>query len=109
LGDLPGGETVREGSPVRHHRWVVVVTYRLSQDEAKEAMTPGAGQIPLDHENRIAISGPGCLDCEYVWGEVHDQPCRAPRAAGIQFGRSVPPAVATDLAGPAGRVRSDDQ
>jgi hypothetical protein len=97
---------------MRHHRWVVVVTYRLSQEQAAGVhatdFAMSSEDLRLDHENRIAVSGPGCLDCEGLWKDVHEQRCEAPRTGAIIFGSIVSPAVASDVVAEPGHARSED-
>jgi hypothetical protein len=63
-------------APVKNHRWIVAVIYELSADEARRA---AVGEVVnLQHGHRIGVDGPGCLNCEGPYEDVHDTPCDAP-------------------------------
>jgi hypothetical protein len=57
------------------HRWIVAVIYELSGDEARRAATGEV--VNLQHNDRIGVDGPGCLNCERPYEEVHGSPCAA--------------------------------
>jgi hypothetical protein len=61
------------------HRWIVAVIYELSNDEAARAA--GGEVVNLQHRHRIGVDGPGCLNCERPYEEVHNMPCDAPVTA----------------------------
>jgi hypothetical protein len=64
---------------MKDHRWIVAVIYELSKDEAMRA---ASGEVVnLQHRHRIGVDGPGCLDCERPFEEVHAMPCDAPAAS----------------------------
>lgn len=64
---------------MKRHRWVVVVTYELTEKEADARIHGPAGDpIKLDEVNRLGIDGPGCLDCEILYTEPHAEWCPAP-------------------------------
>jgi hypothetical protein len=90
---------------MKAHRWVVVITYELTEEQAGRL-----GMIQLDHENRVAVSGPGCLDCEVLFKDPHAAICYAPAAEAIEFGRRIPSELARDsLSTSSPIVRSEDR
>jgi hypothetical protein len=62
------------------HRWIVAVIYELSDDEARRAATGEV--VNLQHRHRIGVDGPGCLNCERPYEEVHGTPCDSPAVEG---------------------------
>jgi hypothetical protein len=58
---------------MKSHRWIVAVIYELSEDEARRAATGEV--VNLQHKDRIGVDGPGCLNCERSYEEVHETPC----------------------------------
>jgi hypothetical protein len=55
---------------VKLHRWVVVATYELTDKEARASVSAGEAQVLLGDQNILSIDGPGCLDCEEVFGQA---------------------------------------
>jgi hypothetical protein len=63
------------GGLIKEHRWIVAVLYRLTDEEADQAVN---GQVVnLDHGHRIGVDGPGCLDCERPYEEARGTNCHA--------------------------------
>jgi hypothetical protein len=48
----------------RRHQWVAVVTYILSEEQIR------AGMGALNEENRLSVDGPGCANCEALYGDA---------------------------------------
>jgi hypothetical protein len=67
-----------ESAAMKKHRWIAAVIYELSEDEARRAATGEV--VNLQHDHRIGVDGPGCLDCERPYEEVHGAPCDPPTA-----------------------------
>jgi hypothetical protein len=63
---------------MKKHRWITAVIYELSDEEARRAATGEV--VNLQHEQRIGVDGPGCLNCERPYEEVQGAPCESPEA-----------------------------
>ena len=69
----PGQDLYVESAP-GVHRWAVINTYELNDDECLDAHRTGS-QVLLDLEHLRASIGPVCLVCERPWIEVHGKAC----------------------------------
>jgi hypothetical protein len=69
----PSAVRVPAHEPGRH-LWVIMVAYRLSDEEAANA---SSGEAPglLDAARVIDAEGPGCLWCVRPWDEAAGRPC----------------------------------
>lgn len=64
------------------HRWIVMIVHVLTDQQGRDLIAGKiadgtAEQITWDHENRLGVNGPGCIDCEAPMHAVADQPCPA--------------------------------
>lgn len=57
------------------HIWIAVVTYRITEDEARAAFTPDRPQLVLSRDKVYIPPTIGCYACELSWSEAHDTSC----------------------------------
>ena len=70
-----GERTLPRKQPL-HHRWIAVVSYTLSPEQAEGVHEPG-NKVLFDESNIWDIAV-GCIDCEEPYPVVKDKRCRAP-------------------------------
>lgn len=58
------------------HRWVVVASYTISEEQAEAAFIPG-NRVMMDGSNLFHM-GVGCYDCEGEYQYVKGQRCATP-------------------------------
>lgn len=62
---------------MNEHRWMIIVPYRLSGEEAARVMEEGVTAIlDLKHVDMDAFAPTvGCYHCEMMWSQASGKPC----------------------------------